>query len=84
MGVKRDRAPMLPFVSKALIQLFKPKSPFMTEKVKDVLFDGIDVNCDTMEFSAKAICSTLESEAKGIKVINETFFKLSIFGSVSL
>lgn len=83
MSVKRDRAPMLPLVSKALIHLFNPETPFVTAPVMDILFDGIDINCDTQEFSAKAICASLQSEAKGLTMFNDTFFKLSLFGAVS-
>lgn len=84
MKVKRDRAPLLPLVSKALTHLFQPTSPFMNVKVMDVLFNGIDINCDTQEFSAKAVCSSLESETKGLHIVNETFFKISMFGMVNI
>jgi hypothetical protein len=73
---------MLPLVSKALKILFGPKSTFMTVKVMDLLFNGIGIDCDVHDFSAKAVCSSLESEAQGLEKFNSTYFKFSFFGMV--
>jgi hypothetical protein len=86
MAVKRDRAPMLPLVSKAMKSIFNdPKSPFISVRVMDILFDGVGFNCDGEDFSAKAVCAAIKSEGieKGIRVHNETFVSFSILGGVS-
>lgn len=73
---------MLPLVSKALTHLFNATSPFLTVRAMDVMFDGIGINCDTNEFSVKAVCSTLQGEVSGIKIINDTYYEISLFGAV--
>lgn len=86
MGVKRDRAPMLPLVVKAMKSIFdEPKTPFMKVKVMDILFNGFGFNCDGNDFSAKAVCAAIKVEgpAQGVKVVNETYFSVSILGRVS-
>lgn len=37
--------------------IFEPKSPFVTAKAMDLMFDGIPINCDVHDFSAKAVCN---------------------------
>lgn len=86
MAVKRDREPMLPLVSKAMKGIFNdPKSPFITVRVMDILFDGVGFNCGADDFSAQAVCAAIKSEGveKGIRVVNETFVSFSILGGVS-
>lgn len=83
-GVKRDREPMLPLVTDALGHLLNnPKDPFFHGRAMDILFDGIIVNCESEEFSSKAVCSALETDAKSLIKLNDTHFEFSIFGSVS-
>jgi hypothetical protein len=86
MAVKRDRAPMLPLVSKAMNNIFNnPVSPFISVKVMDILFNGVGFNCGGDDFSAQTVCAAIKSEGeeKGIKVHNETFVSFSILGGVS-
>lgn len=84
MGVKKDRAPMLPLVIKAMKSIFDdPKTPFVKVKVMDILFNGIEFNCDGDDFASKAVCAAMRVEAQGIKVVNETHFLVSILGHVS-
>ena len=85
MSVKRDRAPMLPFVVKAVKNIFNdPTTPFVKVKAMDILFNGFGFNCDGNDFSSKAVCAGIKSEAHGLKLINETYFSVSILGHVSL
>lgn len=84
--VKRDRAPMLPLVVKAMKSIFNdPKSPFISVKAMDIIFNGVDFNCDGDDFSAKAVCAAIKSEGpeKGIITHNDTFLSFSILGGVS-
>lgn len=86
MAVKRDRAPMLPLVAKAMKSIFNEvESPFITVKVMDILFNGFGFNCYGEDFSAQAVCAAIKSEGveKGIRVHNETFVSFSIMGGVS-
>lgn len=87
MAVKRDRAPMIPLVVKAMKKIFKdPKSPFINVRVMDILFDGVGFNCDGDDFSAKAVCAAIKSEGpeRGVVVHNDTFVSHSILGGVSI
>jgi scavenger receptor class B, member 1 len=86
MAVKRDRAPMIPLVAKAMKSIFNdPESPFIATNVMDILFNGVDFNCDGDDFSAKAVCEAIKAEGpeKGVIVHNETFISFSILGGVS-
>lgn len=83
MTVKRDREPMLPFIVKAMKNLFNPTTMFVNLRVMDFLFDGFVFNCDASDFSAKAVCAAVKSEAQGVKVVNETHLSISLLGHVS-
>lgn len=84
LAVKRDRAPMLPLVSKAMNVIFNnPKTPFINVAVKDFLFEGMKFNCDGDDFSVKAVCAAVKSEGQGVHAYNETYFSVSMLGHVS-
>ena len=80
-----DKKPMLNMASNAINQMFhNPVDPFWSGRVMDLLFDGIDIDCSSKEFAAKATCSVLGSgEVKSIKIINEEHLKVSLMGGVS-
>lgn len=48
----------------------------------DIFFRGIGIDCNNEGMEASVICGQLGGE-KGIKKKNETFFTVSVFGSVS-
>lgn len=81
--IKRDREAMLPFVIKGMRGVFQePKSPFMSVRAMDYLFDGVGFTCDG-DFNVKTLCAGLEAEAASqIFVYNETYFRFSILGDV--
>lgn len=84
MAVKRDRAAMLPLVSKAMKSIFKnPTTVFTKVKVMDLLFNGLMFDCDGKEFAARALCNGLKSEGRQVRVVNETFLSVSMLGNVS-
>ncbi|CAG9819911.1 unnamed protein product [Phaedon cochleariae] len=56
--VNRDSPALLSFLNQAIGPLFKdPKSIYLTDTVKNVLFDGFDINCNASMFAAKAVFS---------------------------
>lgn len=84
MAVKRDRAPMLPLVAKAMRNIFNnPTTPFVKVKAMDILFNGVGFNCDGNDFASKAVCAAIKSEGQGVKIVNETYFSVSLLGHVS-
>lgn len=82
-----DKKPMLPFVDKAINGIFHdPTDPFWTGRVMDYLFDGIEIDCTSEEFEAKATCSVFGSgDVKAVQPTDEeNVYKFSIFGAVSV
>lgn len=49
----------------------------------DLLFDGLDIDCSSQEFAAKAVCSAFDTDAPQVIRENETTFKFSFFAAVS-
>lgn len=82
--VKNDRAPMLPLVSKAIIEMFKPTSFLSEVRAMDVLFRGIPIDCSSDNFAAQAVCTALEGSSTNIKPINESHFQFSFMGGVNI
>lgn len=67
---------------KAFQQIFQPEGhPFLVTKAMDVLFNGVGVDCDREELEASIVCPNFAKE-KGITVVNETYFSVSLFGMV--
>ena len=82
LAVKRDRAPMIPLVTKAMKSIFNSStSVFMNIKVLDILFDGIPVNCAVTDFAAKTVCSAIEAEGEQVKNYNETHLAVALLVS---
>lgn len=49
----------------------------------DILFNGVGVDCNREELEASIVCPNLKSQ-KGITVVNDTYYSVSLFGDVSL
>lgn len=47
----------------------------------DILFNGVGIDCNREDLEASIVCPNLGRE-KGITVINETYYSVSIFGEV--
>lgn len=81
--VQRNQAPLLPMAMEGLTEVFDhPTSPFITETVENILFNGIPVNCDRTAFQAQAVCQALEENLGETSVINDTHLALSLFKAV--
>ena len=71
------------YVGKAVDSIFhKPDSIFVTAKAKDILFDGLPVDCDVKDFAGSAVCNLLKTEAKDLVPDGENRYKFSLFGGV--
>lgn len=82
IAVQRDSEPLLKTAIDAMTEIFKPKTPFLTATVMDILFNGVPIDCSGDSFPAKSLCSRLENE-KPIKVINQTHLAFSVLSGVS-
>lgn len=81
--VQRDQAPLLPMAITGLNELFdNPSTPYFTESVENLLFNGVAINCDRHGFEAKSICSALEDQLGESSVVNDTHLGVSLFASV--
>lgn len=60
----------------------KPETIFLTVKVKDVLFNGVYIDCNHTDFFAKMACGQMESE-KNLRKVEDGGFLFSFFGYVS-
>ncbi|KAH1028811.1 sensory neuron membrane protein 1 isoform X1 [Dendroctonus ponderosae] len=82
--VLRDSPVFLSIVSKAIPSIFNnPQTIFLTAKVKDILFDGVELNCLGKDFGTTAVCSQMKSQIPGLKFKkdNENIFLFSLLGS---
>lgn len=62
--IYRDKPAMLNMIGKAFNGIFEnPKDIFLRAKAMDILFRGININCDRTEFAPKAVCTALKKEA---------------------
>lgn len=74
----------LSLVAKALGALFNnPETPFITTKARNILFDGITINCTSNDFAPKAVCSQIKANPKGLVKQDENIYLFSLFGAVS-
>ncbi|XP_023289833.1 sensory neuron membrane protein 1 isoform X2 [Orussus abietinus] len=81
MGTLQQQPAMMGIVGKALDSIFKkPDSIFIKVKVKDVLFDGLPIDCTVKDFSGSALCSKLKEQGKDLVVEGENRYRFSMFG----
>ena len=78
----REMPEVLPFIQAGLHDIFPLTSPFISVRAMDMLWDGIYIDCDKTEFTAKAICAAIAAEP--VERIDEKHFKASIFKRVRI
>lgn len=73
-------------VNKGIPHIFgNPKSIFLTATAKDILFDGVTVNCTkSKEFAANALCDQIRDKPDGLKAEDDGTFKFSMLGTVRI
>ncbi|XP_011635608.1 sensory neuron membrane protein 1-like isoform X1 [Pogonomyrmex barbatus] len=77
----KEKPAAIPVVGKAVNSIFhKPESLFVTAKAKDILFDGLPVDCTVTDFAGSAVCNLLKTEAKDLVPDGENRYKFSLFG----
>ncbi|CAB0034264.1 unnamed protein product [Trichogramma brassicae] len=80
----RTKPTAVPIVGKAVDIIFsKPNSIFIKAKVKDILFDGLFIDCTAKDFAGAAICSEVKAahEEFGLKMVAEDQYLLSLWAA---
>ncbi|XP_058792641.1 sensory neuron membrane protein 1-like [Phymastichus coffea] len=76
----------IPFINKAMNSIFrKPNSMFIKAKVRDILFDGMMIDCNVSDTPGSALCKEINEkyEEFRLKKIGENLFSLSLWGSAN-
>ncbi|KAL1489742.1 hypothetical protein ABEB36_013677 [Hypothenemus hampei] len=78
--ISRQKPGALTLANKAIKSIWlNPMSLFITVKARDVLFDGVTINCGVQDFAGKAICTQLKGEPS-LKHISEDDLEFSLLG----
>ncbi|GAB1868221.1 Sensory neuron membrane protein 1 [Camponotus japonicus] len=80
----KEKPAAMPIIGKAIDSIFhKPDSIFVKAKAKDILFDGLPVDCTVKDFAGSAACHVLKTEAKILVPDGEDRYKFSLFGGIN-
>nr|CAH7722186.1 unnamed protein product [Callosobruchus chinensis] len=80
--VAKDSPALLSIVNQAIIAIFQPESIYITARVRDILFDGIEINCNVTDFAAKAVCTQIKAiSAFKAHATKKNVFLFSVFGT---
>jgi scavenger receptor class B protein 1 len=71
---------------KAIDSILKqPDSLFIRVKIKDILFNGLIIDCNVQDFPSSAVCGQLEThyEKLQMKLVGKNLYASSIMGQVN-
>lgn len=73
------------YLDKAVDSIFKkPDSVFVKVKAREILFDGLPVDCSVKDFAGSAVCGILKSEGKDLMNDGDDHYRFAIFGAVRI
>ncbi|XP_031830913.2 sensory neuron membrane protein 1 isoform X2 [Nomia melanderi] len=68
-------------INKGVDSIFKkPQTVFVKAKVRDILFDGLFVDCRVKDFAGTAICSQLKEKGESLVPLDDDQYLFSLFG----
>lgn len=82
--VARDSPALLSIINQAINPIFEnPSSVYITSKVRDIMFDGMRINCNVTDFAAKAVCTQIKQQIPGLKSTKQkNIYLFSLLGPV--
>ena len=83
LSAEKDMKAMLPIITRAVPHIFGNRSVFMTATAREILFDGVLIDCKIKDVAAKAMCTLVKAQGKDLEKVGKTAFKFSFFGAVS-
>ncbi|KAK0097725.1 hypothetical protein PV326_014253 [Microctonus aethiopoides] len=81
MTTLRERPAMVGLAAKAMDSIFhKPDSVFVKATAKQILWDGLPVDCSVKDFAGSAVCSILRENDGGLIKDGPENYKFALFG----
>ncbi|XP_015587038.1 sensory neuron membrane protein 1 [Cephus cinctus] len=81
MTAARDKPGMMGLLGKAVDSIFKkPDSIFIKVKARDILFDGLPIDCTVKDFAGTAVCKLLKEQGNDLQVDGDNRYRFSLFG----
>ncbi|KAG7191191.1 hypothetical protein KM043_013986 [Ampulex compressa] len=81
----REKPTAIGVVSKAVDSIFKkPGSIFVKAKAREILFDGLPVDCTVKDFAGAMVCSILKEQSKDLVADGEDRYLFSLFGGTQI
>jgi hypothetical protein len=84
LTAERDMTVLLPLITRAIPLIFGTSdSVFLSAPAKDILFEGVLINCTLKDFTARMLCMLMKTQGKDLQKVGKNAFKFSFFGGVS-
>ncbi|XP_014214799.1 sensory neuron membrane protein 1-like isoform X2 [Copidosoma floridanum] len=82
MTIVREKASMIPLVSKAVDSIFKnPDNVFVRVKAMDVIVNGLPIDCTVKDLAGSAVCSEIKKNSDELMKDDEDMFRFSLIGA---
>ncbi|XP_076384781.1 sensory neuron membrane protein 1 isoform X1 [Megalopta genalis] len=79
--VMKEQPGAVGVVNKAVDSIFKkPSTIFMKVKAKDILFDGVKIDCNVKDFGGTTVCNALKEKKDNLIPSGDNIYLLSLFG----
>ncbi|XP_020708289.1 sensory neuron membrane protein 1 isoform X2 [Athalia rosae] len=76
-----EKPTMVGVAAKAVDSIYKkPSSVFVRATAKEIMFDGLPVDCSVKDFAGSAVCALLKAQGKDLVPLGDDKYKFSIFG----
>ncbi|KAJ4446790.1 hypothetical protein ANN_13488, partial [Periplaneta americana] len=81
LTTEKDMKAMLPLITRSIPHIFgNLESVFLTARAKDLMFEGVLINCTIKDFTARMLCTLMRVKGKDLVKVGKHAFKFSFFG----